>query len=284
MFYNSSENNSKLWQKLIEEKGTPSFFKTLINIEFSDLKEKISNNDYEFQEKIIKNLIDGHVIQFKNSLKEEFINNLIDYSIILSKKNSKNKTECVEGSKNYFFKQSKDMSLNGGYKALDRSYYFFPWNKDSDELFNYIYEFWRYIKILGGLKYDAYEKNTPRQGVINRIHVIQYLKGGGTISPHYDPYDSTKIQIGCVLNQYGKDYKKGGFTVFKNKQEKVLLEPELSKGSLFCFFPSLYHSVEPIDPDEKIDFESTNGRWFLSMTCVGSNLQKNRKTTKPLKT
>ncbi len=282
MFYSSSENNRKIWQNLIK-KGTPKFFKSLINIEFSELKEKIADNDFKFQENLIKKLMNGHVIQFNNSLKKDFIDGLLNKSIELSKKNEKIKTECKEETKNYFFKQFKDMSLEGGYKALDRSYYFFPWNSDSEIIFNYIYEFWRYIKILSGLKYNEYEKNTPKDGVINRLHVIQYLKGGGTISPHNDPYDSTKIQIGCVLNTYGKDYKSGGFAVFKNKDEKICIEKSLNSGSLFCFFPSLYHAVDPIDKDQKIDFESNEGRWFLSMTCVGSDLQEKRIITKPVK-
>ena len=50
--------------------------------------------------------------------------------------------------------------------------------------------------------------------IINRLHVIQYLTGGGTISPHTDPYDLSKLQIGCILSKFGEDYKDGGFTVF----------------------------------------------------------------------
>ena len=50
----------------------------------------------------------------------------------------------------------KDLSANGGYKALDRSYYFYPWDDSSKRIFSEVYKYWRYIKVLAGLKYDTY--------------------------------------------------------------------------------------------------------------------------------
>ena len=282
MLDNSSKNNEKIWESLIESKKLPSYFSELVNIEFKDFKKNISNENYVYQEKLINRLFNGAVIQLKNSLNDELIDEIVKSSLNLSKSNVQNKTTCEEGDKNYFFVQSKDMSANGGYKALDRSYYFYPWNEPSKKIFSEIYEYWRYIKVLAGLKYNTYEKNTPKDGVINRMHVIQYLKGGGTISPHKDPFDSIKIQIGCVLNTYGKDYKSGGFSVYKSRNKKFYLEPSLIRGSLFFFFPNLYHTVDPIDPSEKMNFSSNNGRWFLSLTCVGSDKQKGRKKSTPM--
>ena len=40
------------------------------------------------------------------------------------------------------------------------------------------------------------------------------------------------------------------------KLDKVLLENKFSQGSIFCFFPTLYHAVQPIDPKNNIDFNS----------------------------
>ena len=283
MFFNNSKNNNKIWKSLIDSKKTPNYFSELINLEFKDFKENISKNDLTYQENLIEKLFNGAVIQLNNSLDDILIKKIIKHSLDLPQNNTKNKTECIESTKNYFYLQSKDMSLNGGYKTLDRSYYFFPWDNSSKNIFEEIYEYWKYIKILAGLNYDAYEKNTPKDGVINRMHVIQYLKGGGTISPHNDPFDSIKIQIGCVLNDYGKDYKNGGFSVFKRDNTKLCLEPSLVRGSLFIFFPGLFHTVDPIDPTEKIDFNSEGGRWFLSLTCVGTDLQKNKKVSISIK-
>jgi hypothetical protein len=282
MFYSSSKSNEKIWENLIESKKLPCYFTELINVEFKDFKENILNENFFYQEKLINKLFNGGVIQLKNSLDDRLINEIVKSSLNLSKSNIQNKTTCEEGSKNYFYVQSKDLSANGGYKALDRSYYFYPWDDSSKKIFSEVYKYWRYIKVLAGLKYDTYEKNTPKDGVINRMHVIQYLKGGGTISPHKDPFDSIKIQIGCVLNTYGKDYKSGGFSVYKDKNQKFCLEPNLIRGSLFCFFPNLYHTVDPIDPNEKMNLSSESGRWFLSLTCVGSDLQKGRKKTTPI--
>ena len=51
--------------------------------------------------------------------------------------------------------QKDDQSVNGGYKAIDRSYYFFPWDKSSSELFDKINNYWSYIKHLGGQDKDV---------------------------------------------------------------------------------------------------------------------------------
>jgi len=279
MFYNCSKNNNEIWQNLIKYNETPSYFTELINVEFNDFKKNISEQNYAYQENLINKLFSGAIIQLTNSLNNELISTIINSSKELSKSNLQSKTICKEGTKNYFYKQSNDMSLTGGYKALDKSYYFFPWDSTSTNIFSEIFDYWRFIKILSGLDFDTYEKNTPKDGIINRMHIIQYLKGGGTISPHKDPFDSVKIQVGCVLNTYGEDYHSGGFSVFRNKNEKRLLEPDIIKGSLYCFFPTLYHTVDPIDPNEKIDFNSDKGRWFMSLTCVGSDHQKNRQKT-----
>ena len=66
-------------------------------------------------------------------------------------------------------------------------------------------------------------KNTPKDGIINRLHVIQYLKGGGTISPHNDPYDSTKIQIDAFLILMAKIIKVEDLLFLKIKMKKSVL-------------------------------------------------------------
>ena len=283
MFKNSSEKNKIVWDKYLKKGQEPLFFSKIVEQNFDEFREKIEKNNYKFQEELIHFLLGGGVIHFKNALNENFIKKIIKSSFELSLKNTKDRTECNENTKNYFYIQSKDQSLNGGYKALDRSYYFFPWDDSSKDLFSEAFNYWRYLKVLAGESFNKYESNKPKDYIINRLHVIQYLTGGGTISPHTDPYDLSKLQIGCILSKFGEDYKDGGFTVFNENLDKVLLEDKFSQGSIFCFFPTLYHAVQPIDPKDNIDFNSKNGRWFLSMTTVGSDLlKKKRVKTRPI--
>ena len=70
MLDNSSKNNEKIWESLIESKKLPSYFSELVNIEFKDFKKNISNENYVYQEKLINRLFNGAVIQLKNSLND----------------------------------------------------------------------------------------------------------------------------------------------------------------------------------------------------------------------
>ena len=212
-------------------------------------------------------------------LKECLIKN--SCKILSNKQNAKN-TKCIQGVKNFHYIQKDDQSKKGGYKAVDNSYYFFPWNKDSMKLYEKINPIWGNVKILSGVKKNEFMKNKPLDGIINRIHIIQYLKGGGMISPHSDPYIYSKIQIGCILSERGKDYFSGGFIVFNKRKKEILLDKEIGKGDLICFFPSLIHGVKPIDKKKssKIDHSSLQGRWFMSLTTVGSEHLKGREKAK----
>ena len=278
----STIKNRDLWNDLIERNSIPNYFTEMINVDFAEFKAKMDARDFEFQSDLIHKIFEGAIIQITNVLNDDIINSIIESSLALSKENESKKTLCIEGCRNYFYLQTKDLSKNGGYKTLDRSYYFFPWNLDKNNLFDKINNYWRYLKVLGGLNYNEYENNTPINEIINRMHIIQYIKGGGTISTHKDPIIYQKIQVGSVLNELGKDFNSGGFSVFNKKKEKVYIEPKLNKGSLVCFMPSLYHTVDPIDPNDEIDFSKTDGRWYLSLTCVGSDHLKDRKKTTPI--
>ena len=266
MFNDSSIKNKNLWKSLIEQESIPNYFSKMINIDFAEFKAKIEAQDSEFQFNLIHKMFEGAIIQLTNALDDNLIDTIIESSLTLSRENVSKKTLCIEGCHNYFYLQTEDLSKNGGYKTLDRSYYFFPWNLDKNNLFDKINNYWRYIKVLGGLNYNEYENNTPKNKIINRMHVIQYMKGGGTISPHKDPIVYQKIQVGSVLNELGKDFNSAGFSVFNNKKEKVFIEPKLKKGSLVCFMPSLYHTVDPVDLNDKIDLSKPDGRWYLSLT------------------
>jgi len=282
MYNVSSNQNNNLWRSLIERNTLPNYFTEIINIDFVEFKAKMEAQNLDFQSSLINKMFRGAIIQITDVLDHSLINSIINSSLTLAKENISKKTLCVEGCQNYFYLQTEDLSKNGGYKTLDRSYYFFPWNLDQSYLFDKINNYWRYIKVLGGLSFNEYENNTPKDEVINRMHIIQYMKGGGTISPHKDPIVYQKIQLGSVLNEFGKDFNSGGFSVFNKKKEKIFIEPKLKKGSLVCFMPSLYHTVDPVDPNTEVDLSKPDGRWYLSLTCVGSDHLIDRKKTTPI--
>ena len=60
------------------------------------------------------------------------------------------------------------------FKVCKHAFYFFPWNKDELKIFEKINEKWRLIKKLMGLNFKEFEKNTPKDGIVDRIQVVQY--------------------------------------------------------------------------------------------------------------
>ena len=278
------EVNNKLWIKKFDEVKPPKFFKRLKIIEFEELEIKVlKESNKNFCEDIINNLYDGCIYQFLNAFDQKSTEFIMKECASLSKKNKVISTEIKENNKNFFYIQNDDLSSKGGYKAFDRSYYFFPWNKDSKKIFEIINKKTKIMKILSGRPSDEFNQNTPKNGVINRAHIIQYVPGGGTISPHSDPFNYQRIQLGSVLNKFNVDYFSGGFAVFKSNNQKVILEPNIKKGSLICFFPSMYHTVDPIDEGENFNFENLKGRWYLSIGSVATSYNKNRENSKAVK-
>ena len=282
----SKIQHSKIWEAKLKKNKIPRYFRKLRNIDFKHLKKSINNEN--FCEEIIENLLQGDIYTFENALNKNLINLLKEESKKLTKKKPAIDTKCFQGVKNFYYQQKNDQSKTGGYKSIDNSYYFFPWDKKSSKVFKKIIPIWSQIKILSGVEGNEFFSNQPRDGIINRVHIIQYVKGGGMISPHSDPFKYAKIQIGCILSERGKDYHSGGFAVFNKNKKEVLLDKKIKTGSLICFFPSLIHCVKPIDSNYKNlsnlnIHKNLSGRWYLSLTTVGSAHIKNREKAKSAK-
>lgn len=270
-----------IWDQKISQ-GIPRYFKGIINEDFNNLVAEIENENIDYLTDLIELLLSGNFIQFNNVFDDSFLKSVIDNSFAFNNESSKTFPRMFDGCPNFYFNQIEDLSKQRDkYRTLDGSRYYFPWNEDGINIFDKVNYFWRNIRILSGHDPYSYENNIPSDKVINRIHIIQYYSGGGTISPHYDPYVNQYIQIGCVLNEYGKNFQEGGFCAFDEKDNPVFLEPELKKGSLFCFFPSMFHTVNPVDPNENLDVNSSEGRWFMSIVSTSTS-DRDRITALPM--
>ena len=82
------------------------------------------------------------------------------------------------------------------------------------------------------------------------------------------------------MSKRGVDYKSGGF-YFNKSKKRINLENKIEEGDAVIFYGSLIHGVEPIDPNEKLSWNSTKGRWFLGM-FVNDSDHENRKTSEDL--
>lgn len=167
-----------------------------------------------------------------------------------------------------------------GYHTYDRSFYFFPWNKhNSNSCFDLIALKGEVSKMISGLPLDCCSDNSPEDGIIERVHVINYPAEAGLISEHVDPFCSVLTNTGLYLTEYGRDYSGGGFFVRQRSAErKVLIDSSVKRGDMVLFYPGMYHGVDPVT-----SIDGTDGRWFVTYNLVQSHLVQNRKKSLPVR-
>ena len=135
------------------------------------------------------------------------------------------------------------------------------------------------LKILNGLRNNDLTKNLPSDGIVERLHVINYSPNAGQISRHYDPVNVSIFNFGLYATEYGQDYSDGGFFVLNNK-EKIQLDRSINKTDIVLFFPSLIHGVDKVKCSK---LNKSDGRWFININHIQSHEVANREYTKNIK-
>ena len=74
------------------------------------------------------------------------------------------------------------------------------------------------------MKTNEITKNKPKDGIVERLHIINYPVYSGQISRHYDPINVSIFNFGLYATEYNKDYTEGGFFVLKNKKKKINID------------------------------------------------------------
>jgi hypothetical protein len=164
-------------------------------------------------------------------------------------------------------------------KAKMHSYYFHRWNS-LKSIFEPFKELFEVKNFLGGLAKDSFYNSIPSDGVISRILAHQYPKGGGYLNEHADPVNPfSKIQTLIMGTTYGKDYKKGGLFIHEaGREELTMLDSFGEAGDLFVLSPHVPHGVAPVDPNEPLNWESTEGRWMITPMIIRSDYNQDPNT------
>lgn len=249
------------------------FFKGYKKYDYFKFKKKL--NSVNFVLKCIDQLSNGYIFILQNSIKANFIENAkIKLNKILKKRHPI-KPKIITGIKNGYY-ISNNMSSKG-YKTYDTSFYFFSWNKDKTGIYKKIIEIYKPLKILNGLNKQEITNNKPIDGIVERVHVINYPTNSGQISRHYDPINVSIFNFGIYATQYGEDYSSGGFFVLDKDKLKKNIDKKINKTDIVLFFPSLIHGVDIVKSKNP---ESTDGRWFINVNHTQSHEVFNREYTK----
>jgi hypothetical protein len=186
---------------------------------------------------------------------------------------------CLDGCPDYH--RINDEYPKSYIKAKMHSYYFHRWNS-SRSIFDPFKEVFEMKNFVGGAPKNSYYDSVPSEGVISRVLSHQYPRGGGYMNEHIDPINPfSKIQTIIAASIYGKDYKKGGLFVRESPDgEIILLDSQVELGDMLVLSPSIRHGVAPVDPDDKFDWEKTDGRWMITPVIIRSDYNQDP-TTKP---
>ena len=249
------------------------------NIRFKELKE-LSLSEFELKCSDDKNILDirnniikGSVYIIRQVLTKEKSNTLLN-KIVNSNIEITNNTKILEGVKNLYYESNNLESKKMEYSSVDKSWYFFPWNKDEIGIFDFLQPIFKNVILLNNKKPVDILNNTPIDGCVQRFHLINYPINFGQISLHRDPVNVCQVNSGIYLTEYGIDYKEGGFYVLNEEGGEVNLDEHVHIGDMVLFYPGLAHGVRSIKPMDR-NLKS-NGRYFLNMSLIQSHHFENR--------
>ena len=83
------------------------------------------------------------------------------------------------------------------------------------------------------------------------------------------------------MSKESVDFRTGGLTFFDKTGAKKNMELFIEPGDMVVFYPTLYHSVEPVDPEAPLNWDFDAGRWTILFVSIDSHLVPNRATSLP---
>ena len=268
----------QLWDKHEDLDNPPIFYRNIIEIDFTEFKEKVYSNDKNFANKLVTNLLKGDVFLLKKTFPK-------DYLIELKEKTAQNwknkKSEFFkihEGCPNFYRNITENLSNKYAFKQIKQTQYFFPWNEDINDLYFETYKRWRVLKYLSGYYQDVWELNTPKDGIVDRIQIVKYPPNSGKLELHQDPYLYQKFFISVYITKKGMDYEDGGMYFINQKKEKLLFEDKVEIGDMSFGFGTIYHGVDVSKNVTNNQIDDASGRWFMGLYSTVSDYEINRHT------
>jgi len=231
----------------------------------------------------VESLYSGDFYLVKRGFPQEFMINLKEQTHQYCSSRPQEFYQIVEGCPDFHRVIDEELATKYSFKMIKHSAYFYPWNDDPLKIFPIVMPRWRLFKFLGGFDWKAYEKNTPKDGVIDRIQIVRYLPQVGLLETHSDPYKHQRLFISGYMSKRGVDFEDGGFYIIGEDGRQVYLENEIEVGDIGIGYATLAHGVTPCDVHKIPDLSKTDGRWFLSMYSNVSDEVKDRHTGHPVR-
>ena len=280
----SNNPYNQLWDKYEDKDNLPTYVNNIKTYNYLDFEKKIYSNSEQFSKEIVQSLLSGDIILLKNTFDPDYLDELKN----IFRKKFENSTstfhKIYEECPNFYRNITPDLASKYSFHQVKKTYYLFPWNKKNEpDLFNFyeeIYKRWRLLKYLSGLQSNAWEKNTPKDGIIDRFQVVNYPAGSGEQELHQDPYMYQKFFISIYLFEKNIDFSSGGIYLIDKNKEKIDFENQVKKGDMSFGFGTIYHGVQKIVPIKNLG-DKISERWFIGLYSTDSDYVKNRHTGRP---
>ncbi|WP_143220461.1 MULTISPECIES: hypothetical protein [unclassified Achromobacter] len=233
---------------------------------------------------LLINLIEREVFIVRNFMDPRLVDAFKEYCLNFSAQQEASWHACLDGCPDYH--RIHHQYPNAHVRSTQHGYYFHPWNENFERLntFPGFSEIFALKAKAAGKDASEFMKNTPSQGPIARIVSHQYPPGGGGQEEHIDPVSPfAKVQTLIQASDPGIDYQTGGLYINDLEFGIVNIDPLTRKGDLVLASPGVKHGVAPIDSDQKLQWDTTKGRWIIMPIIIHSDHTKDP-SLKPVRT
>ena len=273
----------KAWEAMESLYPRPTRVRFLRYWPWENFKEAVEGADFDFIWNMVTTLYAGDVYIITDAFPREFMQRVKREAFQYGQSTPSSFHKMLEGTPDFHRIIDLETGKNYSFRVCKHSAFFYPWNSDPLHLFPAVYERWSVIKYLMGLDPHEYEYNTPKSGVVDRVQIAQYPSGIGYLEPHSDPYKYQRLFFSGYMTKRGIDYEGGGFYLVGEGDSVVEAEADINVGDIGIGYATIYHGVAPCNRDKPVDWNSMDGRWFLSMYSNASDEYPDRHTGHPVK-
>ncbi len=253
------------WERIERPETRPAVATAVVVADYEEFQQRVMAQEPRFVKEAVRSLYAGEIYVLKGGFPKRFMEELREKVDRFWKQTPPSFHKMVEGCPDFHRIQDEETAKKYVFQSVRHSAYFFQWNGDPLGIIPPIMARWRIFKFLGGYRFDEYERNTPKDGVVDRIQIARYLPKVGASETHADPYQNQKFFISAFMSKRGVDYQAGGFYVVGRGNTLCDLEGFIDVGDIGIGYATVMHGVDRIDPDKEPDWNTADGRWWLGL-------------------
>lgn len=274
---------AEAWKRLEENEPQPTRYRGIVVMPWVDFAERVAEESEEFVQMLTRSLYSGDLWVLGKSFSPAFMYDLQERTAAWMATRPASFHKMLEGSPDFHRIIDEEAGKKYSFKCCKHAAYFYRWNNDPLGIWQAITERWRVAKMAMGLEANAYESNTPKDGVVDRIQIVRYPPAIGYLEPHSDPWMHNRLFFSSYMSQRGVDYHGGGFYAVDRQDRAHELESLIEVGDSTLGYATVVHGVAPCDRGKTPSWEEKDGRWFLSLYSNASDEVPNRHTGHPVK-